>query len=734
MADLRRLSPSSKRDYEPSFAHNSSLGGDESELLDEMHEVVRRNRSRVDDLRKENRQKDKVIKRERAMRRAAERRELTPGGNDAEDTLVDMYAGSTPSVQEELRNRLDPATQRANLLRGVRPDHPSPTKDTKQEARKLPDVRISPSKKDRSKEDDSRDTLTESLLTSDDGYTEESSEYKGGRRRSKKGRKHRDSDDSYWDERDERNHRHSRHRSQGPYPSPGAWFNDHPPYMQHPWLSPQQFHPGMIPMVPLQGGIPTTSTPMGVPQGAVIGPPHSGVPSAMPNVNAASQSLPNIQAASQQSPTNTAAVQSSPGHSQQQQLSPQHQQHNQQGHHSSQGTQLTGNAAGGPGDGQQNTSLSESRGTEPKEMDTSPVNTSKLNTTSRSRTTSRGTDKGVSVSPDFREGVPVLISELGSAKDLNKDLAERLSEAEREVESLKVALNVAEATLDAQVAAKGAAVVEEVYTAQKERDAAVLRRLRVANDERDDALARTKRYEHDFDSGTDVGSLDGDFDVSSNNASVHDLLALLSQAETAPEIDKYGSAIVQRLGINKNSKRRITSEEMRAILQEKDAALIKCKKLEREIIELHRSNEGLAVRSDNDKSLRGQLEATRRERDVALAQAKKTQDEMDSIKIYYSLHKSLSQEAHLRDQFNNTLGSIEEQVKARDQVLAKTQQDNSQLAQQLKAAHDERNSMAVRLQQTEQARRQLHERCQQMERLVIVLRKKVTEGSIKTIN
>ncbi len=61
--------------------------------------------------------RDRVIKRERAMRRAAERRELTPGGNDA-DTYMDMYAGSTPSVQEELRERLDPATQRANLLRG----------------------------------------------------------------------------------------------------------------------------------------------------------------------------------------------------------------------------------------------------------------------------------------------------------------------------------------------------------------------------------------------------------------------------------------------------------------------------------------------------------------------------------------------------------------------------------------------------------------------------------------
>lgn len=57
-----------------------------------------------------------------------------------------------------------------------------------------------------------------------------------------------------------------------------------------------------------------------------------------------------------------------------------------------------------------------------------------------------------------------------------------------------------------------------MYSAQKERDAAVMRRLRIANDERDDAMSRMKRYDHEFDSGTDVGSMDGDFDPINNNA------------------------------------------------------------------------------------------------------------------------------------------------------------------------------------------------------------------------
>ena len=32
--------------------------------------------------------------------------------------FADMYPASVPSFQEELKNRLDPATQRANLLKG----------------------------------------------------------------------------------------------------------------------------------------------------------------------------------------------------------------------------------------------------------------------------------------------------------------------------------------------------------------------------------------------------------------------------------------------------------------------------------------------------------------------------------------------------------------------------------------------------------------------------------------
>lgn len=53
------------------------------------------------------------MKRERAMRKAAER-----GDQDksTEGTYIDPYAGSSPSVNDELKQWLSPAAQRKRLM------------------------------------------------------------------------------------------------------------------------------------------------------------------------------------------------------------------------------------------------------------------------------------------------------------------------------------------------------------------------------------------------------------------------------------------------------------------------------------------------------------------------------------------------------------------------------------------------------------------------------------------
>jgi septal ring factor EnvC (AmiA/AmiB activator) len=68
-----------------------------------------------------------------------------------------------------------------------------------------------------------------------------------------------------------------------------------------------------------------------------------------------------------------------------------------------------------------------------------------------------------------------------------------------------------------------------------------------------------------------------------------------------------------------------------------------------------------------------------------------------SFFLFDSLHKSLSQEANLRDQFNNTLENITVQLKERDGNIELAQKENNILLAQLKAITMEKNDLAQQL-------------------------------------
>lgn len=57
--------------------------------------------------------RNKELEREKALRRAAEKRELD---TTLEETFVDPYAGSNPSVNEELKERLSTKAKLNRLL------------------------------------------------------------------------------------------------------------------------------------------------------------------------------------------------------------------------------------------------------------------------------------------------------------------------------------------------------------------------------------------------------------------------------------------------------------------------------------------------------------------------------------------------------------------------------------------------------------------------------------------
>ncbi|XP_074146804.1 mirror-image polydactyly gene 1 protein-like [Sminthopsis crassicaudata] len=121
------------------------------------------------------------------------------------------------------------------------------------------------------------------------------------------------------------------------------------------------------------------------------------------------------------------------------------------------------------------------------------------------------------------------------------------------------------------------------------------------------------------------------------------------------------------------------------------------------------------------------------DRETAIQQYKKLKEEIQTLQIYYSLHKSLSQEESLKDQFNCTLSTYEDALKNREDIVSITHQQNEELAIQLQQALTERTNMELKLQQALAASQEASEKVQKLERLVDVLRKKVETGTIRTV-
>eukprot|EP00069_Balaena_mysticetus_P002042 bmy_03854T0 len=106
------------------------------------------------------------------------------------------------------------------------------------------------------------------------------------------------------------------------------------------------------------------------------------------------------------------------------------------------------------------------------------------------------------------------------------------------------------------------------------------------------------------------------------------------------------------------------------------------------------------------------LLAMQQARETAVQQYKKLEEEIQTLRVYYSLHKSLSQEENLKDQFNHTLSTYEEALKNRENIVSITQQQNDELATQLQQALTDRANMELELQHTIEASRAANDKVQ----------------------
>ncbi|XP_067019834.1 mirror-image polydactyly gene 1 protein-like isoform X2 [Acropora muricata] len=331
--------------------------------------------------------------------------------------------------------------------------------------------------------------------------------------------------------------------------------------------------------------------------------------------------------------------------------------------------------------------------------------------------------------------------ELSVAQRLNLQLTDKLQRAEVEIQASKLSRDDLLAQAESKIAETGAALVEKIYQAQKERDAAVNARLQLAHNEREellDKLRRTEREHTGFDSGVDSVYDEEE----SEQQTMKSLLGRLTNSETPDLIDKHGQLMADRIRTVQRNRKRMVTEELKAVIAERDAAVEKAKSLEAEVINLRKEmeimkNQQKSVDKQRLKAIQTQSTQALQEKDLALKKCKRLEEEMETIRVYYSLHRSLSQEESLRDQFNQTMNNFESRLRARDVDIQQAQRSYDDVVEKLKAVSQERNKLAKQLEESSKNRRKEKERADKLERLVGVLRKRISDSggaSVATIN
>ncbi|XP_040455915.1 mirror-image polydactyly gene 1 protein isoform X2 [Falco naumanni] len=334
---------------------------------------------------------------------------------------------------------------------------------------------------------------------------------------------------------------------------------------------------------------------------------------------------------------------------------------------------------------------------------------------------------------DGKTETAFLLKELDTLRAKNKKLQDKLSEKDKELKTIKLDLELQERATEAKIAEKIAALVEEVYSAQRERDEAVMARLRLANEERDEAFLRVRRLEESLKELENINPEE-------NDMTLQELLNRINNADTGIDILKNGAIILNRIHRTKERKKKIIAEEMNAVIEQRDAALSQCKRLEQELHHLKEQNQTsanntrhLTAENNQERALKAELIASQQEKEAALQQCKKLEEEIQTLRVYYSLYKSSSEGTCLKDQLNCVLGTAEGGPQGRVDVVTLTYRQIEGLAAQLQQAQSEQKDTELKLQKALEASREANEKVQKLERLVDVLRKKVGAGTIRTV-
>ncbi|XP_028677306.1 mirror-image polydactyly gene 1 protein isoform X1 [Erpetoichthys calabaricus] len=334
---------------------------------------------------------------------------------------------------------------------------------------------------------------------------------------------------------------------------------------------------------------------------------------------------------------------------------------------------------------------------------------------------------------DKDKNIAFLLKELDALREINRKLQDKLSEKDQDLERWKMDAELQEKMMEAKTAEKAAALVEEIYQAQRERDQAMMARLRLANEERDEALLQAKRLEQAIMELENINPEE-------NDTALQELLNQIQNADSGLTIEKSGAVIVDRILKTKERKKKITAEEMNAVIEEREAALTRCKRLEQELHQVKERSQTsannmrhLTAENNQERALKAQLQYVQQEKENAVKQCKKLEDEVQTLQVYYGLHQSLSQEAAMKEHLNCTLSSYEEALRSRNGIVTLANLQKEQLVAQLQLALSDRIKLEAQLRETATAHKDANEKIHKLERLVDVLRKKVGAGAVRTV-
>uniref|UniRef100_H3BZ53 Mirror-image polydactyly 1 n=1 Tax=Tetraodon nigroviridis TaxID=99883 RepID=H3BZ53_TETNG len=294
-------------------------------------------------------------------------------------------------------------------------------------------------------------------------------------------------------------------------------------------------------------------------------------------------------------------------------------------------------------------------------------------------------------SPDKDQKVSFLLKELDAVRNDNKKLLDQLVHKETELQRREVEADLREEQKEVQGWERAAVVLEEVLTAQKDRDQALMSRLLLANEERDEAVLHARQLQQ-------ASQLENV--PMHNSEDVDELLQCVCDAESAQELQQIGSALLQHLQRARQRRHHIVTQEMQAVMEERDASILKCKRLEQDlVVELARNKD--------------QPPPLPRERSSLLQEAGTDIDVPSSEHLLTPLSWLPAE---------NLCGT------------GQTQQPHSPSLQlELELLTNQKQSLEAELERCRGAELEAKERVCRLERLVDVLRRKVGSGNVRAV-